>query len=570
MPDLRYDTADFLHRAAERLRELGVGQAAAAQLERLAGQAEERCVVAVAGRVKVGKSTLVNALLGQDPAKPGVTETTATINYFRYGDPDPERPVLCHWRRTGRVTHEPREFSDGLQGNDLATLARASKVEYLEFPLRHHLLEHFSLVDLPGCGSVVPEHQNLVAWFMGMAGQLRDVHGPGLERMGSEVDAVIYVTGEVPREDDQAFLEEFRGLTGGAARAFSSIGVMAKADRLPDARRAMLAEHLAAQLKDSLNAVIPVSAPLHQRLQSLLAEERAGLRRLVEWMRCLDPGKLAEWLCSDEVWLDPDLPECPLSLQQRTELHQGLPWTAFTAMARVAADRTLSLDAVAERLKDLAGVDRLLQALHRCFLHRGSLLRCHRILTAALRELAELRYGGVRELRRQAHEDRSKLARWLPFVRSLGDPQVARELEDFLSAQCSHAERAARLEAVVTDLEAELSPLLRFAEMESADVAALAQVEAHPGEFGAEEREELRALFGVYGLAAHERLRPGGSVAERQQRWQGVWRSDRSGNRHEVAEQAVRRYGMLLKEASAADARCNVTDTHPTPGEPPA
>lgn len=56
------------------------------------------------GRVKAGKSTFINALLGvgEDLATVGTTETTATINYFRYGNPaDPERPVRCYWRGGG-------------------------------------------------------------------------------------------------------------------------------------------------------------------------------------------------------------------------------------------------------------------------------------------------------------------------------------------------------------------------------------------------------------------------------------------------------------------------------------
>jgi GTP-binding protein EngB required for normal cell division len=55
------------------------------QMERLARQVEQPCEVAVVGRVKVGKSTFINALLGAEDelAKVGATETTATLNYFR-------------------------------------------------------------------------------------------------------------------------------------------------------------------------------------------------------------------------------------------------------------------------------------------------------------------------------------------------------------------------------------------------------------------------------------------------------------------------------------------------------
>jgi hypothetical protein len=48
--------------------------------------------------VKAGKSTFINAFLGEDLAKVGTTETMATINYFRYGKITSDKPVHCFWR----------------------------------------------------------------------------------------------------------------------------------------------------------------------------------------------------------------------------------------------------------------------------------------------------------------------------------------------------------------------------------------------------------------------------------------------------------------------------------------
>src|SRR3712207_4190083 len=122
MNDVQERLVELLRRSARRLREAGLPGDLAERLETLAGQVGEPCVVAVVGRVKVGKSTFVNALLGQDLAKVGTTETTATINYFSYldaghNDYDPERPVRVHWRG-GQVTDESRAFLDSFHGND--------------------------------------------------------------------------------------------------------------------------------------------------------------------------------------------------------------------------------------------------------------------------------------------------------------------------------------------------------------------------------------------------------------------------------------------------------------------
>jgi hypothetical protein len=213
--DVRENLAGILRRAAGRLREAGLPAEVSGRMEALAGQVHEPCVVAVVGRVKVGKSTFVNALLGEDLAKVGTTETTATINYFAYGQPDPERPVRCHWRG-GKVTDESKAFLDGLQGNDLETLRRADGVDHLEYFLPNPILKQITLVDTPGTGAVVDEHQDRTAEFMQLNDQLRARHDEDTRRLGDTADAVIYLVGHVAKASDGAFLQEFARTTGGA------------------------------------------------------------------------------------------------------------------------------------------------------------------------------------------------------------------------------------------------------------------------------------------------------------------------------------------------------------------
>ena len=87
----------ILARTAPLLREAGMPDHPCVQFDGLAEKLHQACVVAVVGPVKAGKSTFVNARLGQDLATVGTTKTTATINRFRYGHPArPDRPVRCH------------------------------------------------------------------------------------------------------------------------------------------------------------------------------------------------------------------------------------------------------------------------------------------------------------------------------------------------------------------------------------------------------------------------------------------------------------------------------------------
>src|SRR5436305_7519977 len=90
----------------------------AVQLKKIAEQVSQPCIVAVVGQVKVGKSSFINALLRQDLAKIGTSETTATINYFRYSKrpPAPDRTVRCFYRDKSSA-YLDRAFLDNLQGN---------------------------------------------------------------------------------------------------------------------------------------------------------------------------------------------------------------------------------------------------------------------------------------------------------------------------------------------------------------------------------------------------------------------------------------------------------------------
>ena len=241
--------------------------------------------------MKAGKSTFINALLGQDVAKVGVTETTATINRFRYGTPaDPQRPIRCYWRG-GRYEDVGRDFLDSLQGNDAEALRRAEGIDSLEYLLPNPFLRDVTLVDTPGTSAVVDEHQNRTAEFLNLQRQLRDRHSQETQRLGSEADAVIYLVGQVPRTTDQAFLEEFGQATGGRSRTLNAIGVLAKIDLQPEilARRQELADKIARQLQANLNTVVPVSAGLHQAVHGLREQDNRGLLRLMTQLRQIPP-----------------------------------------------------------------------------------------------------------------------------------------------------------------------------------------------------------------------------------------------------------------------------------------
>ena len=94
MNPIEQRTLDILNRSSEIIRELPNSGYWLDQINELKTNVHTKCTLAVGGRVKAGKSTFINALLGENLALVGTTETTATINRFVYGKPiDPNKPV---------------------------------------------------------------------------------------------------------------------------------------------------------------------------------------------------------------------------------------------------------------------------------------------------------------------------------------------------------------------------------------------------------------------------------------------------------------------------------------------
>jgi GTPase Era involved in 16S rRNA processing len=544
---------ELLQKTAEHLRESRLPADMAVQMERLAGQVDQPCEVAVVGRVKAGKSTFINALLGAEDelAKVGATETTATINYFRYGQPDPAKPVRCYWRN-GTSEDVSREFLDSLQGNDLETLRRADGIHHLEYRLPNRYLEQVVLVDTPGLGAAVDTHQDRTAEYMHLYRQLRERHDLETQELDSKADAVIYLTNAVARVTDRDFLDDFGQVTGGRSRALNAIGVMARIDQQPEilARRRDLASKIARQLEQHLNTVVPVSGGLEFALHRL---GQAGLKRLAQAFSRVPAETLDALLASEDLYR---IKSCPLSVEEREELlDDKVPWTVFTTIVRKVADPGANLDRAEAELADLAGFRPLKEALERHFFQRAAYLRCFRIVNEGRAILGNIRLHELPKLKTRDREEQAQRERFLAFLRTAGgDRAVARELEELVTHVCGATRRGERLQIDLRQWCLGFDQLFRVLEEHNADFEVLQLLDQHADLFSEAERDELRPLLGLYGFENEKRLRSDkltvDEVGRRQQHWHQLAFEQRNPIRTQVAERAVIRYGLILEEMS--------------------
>ena len=563
MGDVRPKLAETLIKAIEQLRGIHVPDGYVMQMENLIKQLDETCVVAVVGRVKAGKSTFVNALLGADDLAPvGVTEKTATINYFRWGTPtSPDFPVRCKRKNSSILEPQNRTFLESLQGNDSETLHRAEEIEYLEYLLTHPFLQQVTLVDTPGTESAVNDHQNVTADYLRLFGQLRGQHEPTTRRRDSSADAVIYLIGNVSLTTDQKILQEFATLTGGRSQATNAIGVMAKIDLQDDFPKGgpmARAVKCASQLKEQLNTVIPVSAGLQQALDRLQANNWAGLSRIGETLHRLDSKQLEELLLGAELYLEGwDTINSLVSSTERKELLGTLEWTVFRTIVKVAEAANWNVEATVKRLTELAGFGHLRLLLEQRFFERGQLIRGYRIINDAFKIVEEIRHSYIPVLRNKDDEEKKRKTQFLAFLQKvntlgIGNADVRRELDEFVRTHSitNHAEQA---EKVLEQIGRNLSRMYYDYALHAVpeDLEALQLLDNHPSLFSGPEVDELRTLFGRNGMEIALRLQlehmSTESIHSRSQYWHSV-RLKEKPPISVIAKRATFSYAHLLNE----------------------
>ncbi|HKP51293.1 MAG TPA: dynamin family protein [Chloroflexia bacterium] len=553
MTTLQDQLTTSLTRAAEQMRQAGLPTDIASRMKALAEEVHRECTVAVVGRVKAGKSSFINALIGQDLAKTGTTETTATINHFRYGiPPDPQRPVRCYWQG-GTYTDETQGFLDSLQGNDLETLQRASGIEHIEYRVDNLFLQNVTLVDTPGTEAAVPDHQNRTAEYIRLHQQLRERHDTETQSWGQKADAIIYLVGPVGLATDRDFLEEFGAATGGRARALNAVGVMAKIDISPQVleRRVELSAKIAGRMESSLNTVVPVSAGIQRALDMLLVDGNQGLQSLMRAMRSVAPPQLEKLLDDAGFYLElPESDSIPVSIEERERLLGNTPWMAFVTIARVASDPALDAAAVVSKLRDVAGFVPLREVLEKHFFARGRTLKAFKVVTDARQVLEDIRFGLLEQRLAEAWEKDKKRKRFLRFIEGAnGDPNVASELQAFID---EYLRPPGDIEPLLRQLEREFAGIYHQLEEYNEDFRVLRLVQEQESLFTEAELDELRDLLGLYGLDAASRLSAKQDdvsyIETRQRFWLQASMMDRRPVRREVADRAVWRYGALLSD----------------------
>lgn len=341
--------------------------------------------VAIAGKVKAGKSTLLNALVGEALAPTDAGECTRIVTWYHDG---PSALVHAHLRdgdvRQVRYQRAGTALDVDLGDTDPAT------VERLDVQWPSQRLRELTLIDTPGTGSISADvSQRSIDFLVG------DDEGP------READAVLYLMRHV-HSADVSFLEAFHDEEVAHATPVTAIGVLSRADEAgacrldaPDAARRIAARYAAEpSMRRLCQTVVPVAGLVAQASASLTEAEYRALATLAQ----LPEARREHLVLSADRFVVDDA-SLPVTAIEREDLLERLGlYGARVALHEVAAGTISSARELVEVLRARSGLDELRALLVQEFGQRAGVLTARSALDAVAAALREDRCERADEL----------------------------------------------------------------------------------------------------------------------------------------------------------------------------
>ena len=194
-------------------------------------------MIMVMGEFSTGKSTFINALVGDEIAAVNATPTTAVITKLCYGEQD---KILVHFtdgteKEVKKASFKQLTAKTGKENKDKTH----EKIDYVERQLPLDMLQYVTIIDSPGLNDINEKHSDTTKKFVNNADTVFWMFNALHACSKTEVDAMESLT---PR-----------------LKPIAIINMMDEIDEEEDDPQEFL-DNLRVQLKDKVQAVVGISA----------------------------------------------------------------------------------------------------------------------------------------------------------------------------------------------------------------------------------------------------------------------------------------------------------------------
>ena len=350
---------------------------ASARLEAARARLSEPLRVAVAGKLKAGKSTLLNALVGERLAPTDAGECTRIVTWYV----DSHTTRISVHPRSGPARQATFRRANGALDIDLAGLS-ADEIDHLVVEWPSQRLRAMSLVDTPGIDSLSAD----------LSQRSYDFLTPG-EAQETPADAVLYLMRHLHRSDVR-FLEAFHDDDVAQATPVNAIGVLSRADEIGVCRLDAMdaATRIATryrhepQVRRLCQTVVPVAGLLAETAGTLGQDEYEAIRHVA----AAEPTAVEEALLSVDRFVTTPMEGVGGDVRSALLTRLGL-FGVRLAVSLVHDGTAPSAPRMAAELRRASGIEALESILLTQFAHRRDVLKARAALAvvdAVLRDAA--------------------------------------------------------------------------------------------------------------------------------------------------------------------------------------
>lgn len=343
--------------------------------------------VAIVGLIKAGKSTVMNALLGEDVVATGTIETTFNINWLCFGK---DKALEVHFKDNRPAQRKSFEELNALTRRPEEREAFLLSIKYIKVYFPNEMLHTLQLIDTPGLESVHKEDSQNTLDFM-------QVHGRELsevtQREAKQADAVLYLFSQSISASLERIIEEFQGPFMGASTPINSIGVLTRVDSYwpgepgdPLATGERVAKRLSLhpRAQRSLYTILPVNGLLALGAQTLTVTEFAWLEQLAT----LPVGKLRSIIRDAEGFITNPFEGVAVLPEQRKALYLRLGQYGIWRACELLRAGTTDRQQLRQCLYEESGLPRLHKIILSHFGNRAFLIK----LDSALRSISAITF----------------------------------------------------------------------------------------------------------------------------------------------------------------------------------
>ncbi|GAA0568201.1 50S ribosome-binding GTPase [Paractinoplanes ferrugineus] len=320
---------------------------------------DEPLRVAIAGKVKAGKSTLLNALVGEELAPTDAGECTRIVTWYADGR---TYAVTAH---LNDGSAEPRPFTRRDGAIQISLGRPAEEVEHLEVRVPSSRLRQHTLIDTPGIASLSTDVSLRTMAFLEAEGD-----------RAAQTDAVIYLLRHM-HGSDVRFLESFHGDGLSNGTPVNAVGVLSRADEIGGCRLDAMesAARVAARYAtdERLRRLCPVVVPVAGLLGAAGATLREEEYRILAAVAAEPMDRIVELLLTADRFA--------ASGPQRAHVLSRLGLFGVRLAVRLIRERVVKDSAeLAKQLTEHSGIDRLREVFTAQFVGRSEVLKARSAL----------------------------------------------------------------------------------------------------------------------------------------------------------------------------------------------